>query len=245
MYNQLRSLQYPVKLYVYLLLAVCSVISVLWIIHVQLPSGGRPYRFIWWNMLLAWIPMVLSLVVDVVYAANHRGSRTFLLIVSGALWLFFYPNTPYLLTDMLHVFARFPFEQGQRFWIEPVFWDHLLGMLLVALLGLGLGFISLESVRQLIRRSFGQAVSLLFVGIVLLLSSLGIYIGRFFRGNTWDIISAPSQLYGQVVSIGTDAVQRSHFMEFSGMMFVILLFSYLIMLSAVWLGSSRSRYREW
>jgi uncharacterized membrane protein len=246
MYARLRSLNYPIKGYVFVLLAVCSVISTLWIINVRLPSGGRPYLFIWWNMMLAWIPMILTLLLDVIHCSRRRGARTVLLLVTGAAWLFFYPNTPYLITDLLHVFARYPFLGEQRFWGEPYFWNHVLGMLLVAVLGLTMGFVSLESVRQLVRRSRGVLVSWLFVLAVLLLSSLGIYIGRFFRGNTWDIVSAPSQLYAQVSSIWADSIQRGHFVEFSGMIFVILLISYVSTMCVIWIGNSqRDEWRGW
>ncbi|MGO4948965.1 DUF1361 domain-containing protein [Paenibacillus sp. DRB1-1] len=246
MYARLRSLNYPLKLYVFLALALCSVISTLWIINVRLPSGGRPYLFIWWNMMLAWIPMLLTLLLDVMYSSWRRGTRTFLLWVTGAAWLFFYPNTPYLITDLLHVFARYPFLGEQRFWGNPYFWNHVLGMLLVAVLGLTMGFVSLESVRQLVQRARGGLVSWLFMLAVLLLSSLGIYIGRFFRGNTWDIVSAPSQLYAQVSSIWADSLQRTHFVEFSGMVFVILLVSYVSTMCVVWMGNNRrDEWRRW
>ncbi len=188
MYARLRSLNYPIKGYVFIVLAVCSVISTLWIINVRLPSGGRPYLFIWWNMMLAWIPMLLTLLLDVIYSSWRRGTRTFLLWITGAVWLFFYPNTPYLITDLLHVFARYPFLGEQRFWGEPYFWNHVLGMLLVAVLGLTMGFISLESVRQLVRRARGGFVSWLFVLAVLLLSSLGIYIGTVSFGEIRGIL---------------------------------------------------------
>ncbi|MEC0182281.1 DUF1361 domain-containing protein [Paenibacillus peoriae] len=246
MYARLRSLNYPVKGYVFIVLAVCSVISTLWIINVQLPSGGRPYFFIWWNMMLAWIPMILTLLLDVIHCSWRRGTRTFLLWVTGAAWLLFYPNTPYLITDLLHVFANYPFLEEPRFWGNPYFWNHVLGMLLVAVLGLTMGFVSLESIRQLVQRARGGLVSWLFVVAVLLLSSLGIYIGRFFRGNTWDIVSAPSQLYEQVSSIWADSLQRAHFIEFTGLVFVILLVSYMSTMCIIWMGNScRNEWRNW
>ncbi|TQR98762.1 DUF1361 domain-containing protein [Paenibacillus ottowii] len=233
MYARLRSLNYPVKLYIFLALAVCSVISTLWIINVRLPSGDRPYFFIWWNMMLAWIPMLLTLLLDVIHCSWRRGTRTFLLWVIGA----------DLITDLLHVFARYPFLGEHHFWGNPYFWNHTLGMLLVAVLGLTMGFVSLESVRQLVQRARGGIVSWLFMLAVLLLSSLGIYIGRFFRGNTWDIVSAPSQLYTQVSSIWADSLQRTHFVEFSGMVFVILLVSYISTMCVIWMGNSRRNDR--
>lgn len=129
---------------------------------------------------------------------------------------------------------------------NPYFWNHVLGMLLVAVLGLTMGFVSLESVRQLVQRARGGLVSWLFMLAVLLLSSLGIYIGRFFRGNTWDIVSAPSQLYAQVSSIWADSLQRTHFVEFSGMVFVILLVSYVSTMCVVWMGNNRQdEWRRW
>ena len=122
MYARLRSLNYPVKLYIFLALAVCSVISTLWIINVRLPSGDRPYFFIWWNMMLAWIPMLLTLLLDVIHCSWRRGTRTFMLWIIGAGWLFFYPNIPYLITDLLHVFARYPFLGEDQGWGNAYCW---------------------------------------------------------------------------------------------------------------------------
>ncbi|MFC7560957.1 DUF1361 domain-containing protein [Paenibacillus farraposensis] len=187
--------------------------------------------------MLAWIPMILTLLLDVILCSWRRGTRTLLLWVTGVAWLLFYPNTPYLITDLLHVFAQYPYLEEPHFWGNPYFWEHVLGMLLVAFLGLTMGFVSLESIRQLVQRARGGLVSWLFVVVVLLLSSLGIYIGRFFRGNTWDIVSAPSQLYAQVSSIWVDSLQRAHFVEFSGLIFVILLVSYMSAMSIIWMGN--------
>ncbi len=115
-------------------------------------------------------------------------------IFIGATWFFFFPNAPYLVTDLLHVFVRYSFDPTERFWIDVVFWQHLFTLFTIAILGVLLGSYSLFSVQSLVRISFGVITSWIFVIVVLILSSFGIYIGRFVRWNS----SAPPNRYARV-----------------------------------------------
>ncbi|MFB5759803.1 DUF1361 domain-containing protein [Paenibacillus medicaginis] len=232
MHTGLKSLNYPRKLMMFGLLALVSLVSTLWILNVKLPSGRAPYTFIWWNMLLAWIPAVLTIILDVCYAMKRRGIRSLLLTGAGIVWLVFYPNTPYLITDMLHVFARYPFHPGERFWVDTDFWNHTFAMLLVSLTGLMMGSMLLDSVRQLVRRSFGRMAGVLFAVMVLLLSSFAIYIGRFIRGNSWDIVKDPVSLYKQLAEIWSAPSGQEHMLHFCGMIFAVLAAAYMLTLAA-------------
>ena len=62
-------------------------------------SHGPAYRFLDWNLFLAWIPLALALAA----LASSRHGRGFLTFVLGILWLLFFPNAPYMLTDFIHL----------------------------------------------------------------------------------------------------------------------------------------------
>ena len=139
-------------------------------------TGDGYYRFLVWNLFLAWVPLVLAA------AAYARSSRrldapTAALLVA---WLMFFPNAPYLLTDFIHL-GRGP---------APLWYDGLM-LSAFAWTGLLLGFASLYLVQLILRRAFGVAASWLGVFGSLVLASIGVYIGRFVRLNSWDVLLHP------------------------------------------------------
>jgi uncharacterized membrane protein len=145
-------------------------------------TGRGTYLFFCWNLVLAWVPVGLSLLL-----ARPRASG----LVTGALgaaWLAFFPNAPYMVTDLVHLRARSP---------VPLWFDALL-MFAFALTGLGLGFVSLQEVHRLVERRRGARLGWLFVAVVAVLTGLGIYLGRFLRWNSWDLLTRPAELAGAV-----------------------------------------------
>ena len=87
----------------------------------------------------------------------------------AALWIVFYPNAPYIFTDLIHLTKGF----------YPYFWVDLSLILLCALTGLVLGFVSLYLMQSVVERMLGRAASWLFVAAVAGLTGFGIYLGRF------------------------------------------------------------------
>jgi len=140
-----------------------------------------------WNLFLAWIPLVLALVV---YARARSGiSRPALLALVG-LWLLFFPNAPYIVTDLKHLGAG-----GQI----PVLYDVLF-LSAAAWAGLLLGLTSLFLMHAVARRWLGLVSAWGLVVSVLALSSFGIYLGRVQRWNSWDVFVRPEALLGQVAN---------------------------------------------
>jgi uncharacterized membrane protein len=135
------------------------------------------FRFLLWSLFLAWIPLVCAL------AAERMRSRVALL-ACGAAWLVFLPNAPYLLTDLAHLGGR------NSNW----FWYDLIMLLSFGLTGLLLGYVSLYAMQKLVARRFGDVVGWLFAIGTLGLCSFGIYLGRFERFNSWDIVFNPFDL---------------------------------------------------
>jgi uncharacterized membrane protein len=142
-------------------------------------SGSTTYLNLPWNLFLAWIPYVAALWA--VHLHRARPGRWWVLLIPGALWLAFFPNAPYILTDFWHLAHRPP---------VPVWYD--IGLLsLFALTGLFLGILSLRMMQCLMEHYLGRLLGWGFVLVSLVLCGLGIYLGRFLRWNSWDLLLNP------------------------------------------------------
>jgi uncharacterized membrane protein len=142
-------------------------------------SGSDFYRFLVWNLVLAWVPLVLALAA---YACAKRGVSVGT-AAFGILWLLFFPNAPYLLTDFIHL---------QETPTTPLWYDALM-LASFAWTGLLLGYASLYLMQMIWDRAVG-ALSWLGVVAVLALASFGVYVGRFLRFNSWDALVRPLRL---------------------------------------------------
>ena len=140
-----------------------------------------------WNLFLAWVPFVLALVV---YARARSGVSRPALVALGSLWLLFFPNAPYIVTDLKHI--------GTSTGI-PVLYDVLL-LSAAAWTGLLLGLASLFLMHAVARRLLGAVSAWALVVGVLAASSFGIYLGRVQRWNSWDVFIRPEALLGQIAN---------------------------------------------
>jgi uncharacterized membrane protein len=146
-------------------------------------TGNSYYRFLVWNLILAWVPFGLAV------AAYDRARRAVDWSVGAlaVLWLLFFPNAPYLLTDFIHL------QNEQLTGGAPVWYDALM-LSAFAWTGLLLGLGSLFLMQLVARRVVGPAWS--WVGVVgaLALASFGVYLGRFVRFNSWDALVRPGRV---------------------------------------------------
>jgi len=148
-------------------------------------TGSREHVGLGWNLVLAWIPFTLSLLL---YARARAGAPLRLLVPLAVVWLVFFPNAPYLVTDLKHI------GDGGR---VPVLYDVLL-FSAGAWAGLLLGLTSLFLVHAVARRLLGALSAWALVLTALALSSFGIYLGRVLRWNSWDVVVHPGALAGQL-----------------------------------------------
>jgi len=156
-------------------------------------SGRLTFVFFCWNLLLAWVPLGLSLALARWHAAGPKAGRlgTWAL---GTLWLAFFPNAPYIVTDLIHLRARTP---------VPLWFDALL-VFAFALTGLCIAFVSLRVIQGLVERSRGTRTGWLFVVAVAGLTGFGVYLGRFQRWNSWDLVTPPAALLADAVKCVVD-----------------------------------------
>jgi uncharacterized membrane protein len=148
-------------------------------------TGSSQSSNLVWNLFLAWIPLVVALLV---YDAARRGVRPAVLLAGGAAWLLFFPNAPYLLTDFKHLGS----------WSGVPVWFDVVLLSAAAWTGLLLGFASLYLVQSVARDLLSATAAWAIVLASLVLGSVGMYLGRFERWNSWDIVSSPRLLFGDL-----------------------------------------------
>jgi uncharacterized membrane protein len=143
------------------------------------------FIFLLWNLFLAAIPFALSAALTL--AAGRPGVR--LLLPVGVVWLLFFPNAPYLITDLFHLEPR----AGVPYWYD------LALIMSCAWNGLMLAFASLLDMHALVRQRLGFWVGWLFVTVALGLSAFGVYLGRYLRYNSWDVLNNPFTLFYDIM----------------------------------------------
>lgn len=160
-------------------LLAASVLCVAFL-EVRTQETGDPYyRFLVWNLFLAWVPLAFAAIA---YSRARRRVDA-LVWVPLVVWLLFFPNAPYLLTDFIHL------NEGPA----PLWYDALM-LSAFAWTGLLLGFASLYLVQMVLRRVLGPRLAWVAVAGALALASVGVYIGRFIGFNSWDALLHPLQV---------------------------------------------------
>lgn len=157
------------------LVAVCALALGLWAARATVV--GPRFVFLWWNLFLAWVPWVLSASLRF----THRGLFFWPVLFS---WLAFWPNAPYLLTDLVHLKARPP---------VPL-WFDVLFLASFAWAGCLLGWDSLSRVHGELRTRLGATRAGVLIAASVLLCGVGVFLGRFERLNSWELVTDPLQV---------------------------------------------------
>src|SRR6185503_8401419 len=194
-----------------LALMFASGISIALVVARILWTGRLHYGFLIWNLLLAWFPLMFALLACDRFEKGKSARRGFALFALA--WLLFFPNAPYIFTDLTHLW------HGYR----PHFWLDLMLILVCALTGLVLGFVSLYLMQTVVARRFGWMVSWLFVAMAAGLSSFGVYLGRFMRFNSWDPVLRPWRIFQ-----GLDSLE-GHLFHLTTFGFLVLFATFLFL----------------
>ena len=144
-------------------------------------TDTKVFLFLNWNLFLAFVPWAVT---SITILKPNIQSYKITIIILLAVWLLFFPNAPYILTDLFHLRLKSSMPK----------WFDLILILSFAWTGLVFGFLSLWDIEKILTKSLNQvwisiiSISLLFIG------SFGIYLGRYLRWNSWDIIGEPFNL---------------------------------------------------
>jgi uncharacterized membrane protein len=137
--------------------------------------GTSNLLYLIWNLFLAWVPYIITLFFVKKEMSVNRFIPVFLV------WLLFIPNAPYLVTDVLHIVSSSP----------ALLWYDSLLFFFFGWIGLFLGIFSLFHVHQYFKAHLNYLLSEISVFCICFVSSFGIYLGRFERWNSWDLLIHP------------------------------------------------------
>jgi uncharacterized membrane protein len=141
-------------------------------------TGKLYFSFYVWNLLLAFIPLWIS---NFIVRQKKKNNKMYVLI---GIWLLFLPNAPYLITDVFHFAERPPVPK----------WFDLLLVISAAWTGLTIGLVSLLQIEQYFLQYYSLVKVNIILSVLILLCSFGVYLGRYLRFNSWDIISNPDDI---------------------------------------------------
>lgn len=175
-----------------LTLAFVSVLGVGLVALRMIVSKSLWHGYLIWNLFLAWMPLVFCLAA--VHVSRALGARHWKFWMLATAWLLFLPNAPYIFTDITHLGSR---HRGH-------FWVDLTLIVLCAWTASLLGFLSLFAMQTLVKRAYGFLASWTFVIIVSGLTGFGIFVGRFLRWNSWDVVVNPFGLAADLGNWPTD-----------------------------------------
>jgi uncharacterized membrane protein len=200
-------------------LVLASALSVIFFILRTVYAESTNYINLVWNLFLAWVPYGFSMLAA---GLNRLFSRLWwLLIIPGAAWLAFFPNAPYLVTDFYHLDWRPP---------VPLWYDIML-IAAYAFTGCFLAIASLRTMQLLVERWLGRVVGWLFAAGTLALSGLGVYLGRFGRWNSWDLLLHPNEVLKDIALQMLNPLDNLRFIGFTVMFTAILFVFYLMFVS--------------
>lgn len=168
-------------------LSLGIIVSILLFVFRWAITADGFYIFLPYNLALALIPLVISRLLTRYMQRNHPS--WILAGFSGFVWLLFIPNAPYIMTDFIHLGK----VGGIPLWFDALF------ILLYASTGLLAGWYSLYDMQKLVKKWYGKFIGWVFVCSVLLLTSFGVYLGRFLRWNSWDLFLDPLRLINDVL----------------------------------------------
>ncbi len=157
-------------------LALALIMNLMRLFMTETPS----YVWMNWNLFLGIIPLLAVFLFE---QARRKGFQIFWILV----WFFFLPNAAYKVTDFIHIRNVGP---------DWILWFDGMMLFAYAFLGVMLGAYSLIRLQEKIFEK--HAHKAIFLGVVSVISAFGIYLGRYIRWNTWDIVTRPLELFGNI-----------------------------------------------
>jgi len=160
-------------------------------------TGSFTFIGLAWNLFLAWLPYLMSSLIQ--YQQSVKTNK-WKLAAGSFVWLLFIPNSFYILTDLFHL--------GEHGGV-PLWFDLAL-IISFAWNGLLLGILSVRQMERVMQRFIPGKHELLFIYPIMWLNALGVYIGRYLRFNSWDIITNPFELTSDIVKMLWHPVQYKY-----------------------------------
>lgn len=162
----MKEIKIPQYLKVLLLLTVLNMI--VFFVRNQI-VGDKTFNSMWSNLLSGIVPLIIAMGIKLF----DRRLNNFFFIAAGLLWLLFYPNAPYMISDLIH-----PYQEPKDSVSQSLIVYDTLIVFSLAMLSVFYGFVSLKIMFNLLRTRFGNKTAHVVIFLSLCLSCLGFYMGR-------------------------------------------------------------------
>lgn len=203
-------------------LAVCSFVCCSAYVGRRMETGQHDYRFLIWNLTLAWAPLVFATIGHWAYVTRGLVGRRMLILGCLTLWLLFFPNAPYLVSDLKHLAIH---RKGVPLWFDAV----MVGSFVLT--GIMTGFASLVLVHDLARRRFGAVGGWTIITLASAASGFAVYLGRFVRLNSWDVFTRPAWSFDLILDQVTVSALLPKTLFTSGLYTTFILLGYVAILT--------------
>ncbi len=160
-----------------ILFAGCMLCAIILMVRIKITHSFF-FLFLVWNLFLAMIPYGITLFLQVFKKETHS---LWILLPTACMWLLFLPNTPYLISDLQHL----------KHSAQDIIWYDLLLLMSFVWYALFLFYLTVRDMRMLIATKVNSKYINLITISIFILCGFGIYLGRFLRWNSWDIIQDP------------------------------------------------------
>jgi uncharacterized membrane protein len=157
------------------------------ILMVRIGYTGRwSFSFLSWNLFLALVPYVLTK-----WLMRHPSwiARRWTFMAIFVVWLVFVPNAFYIITDLFHLHLS----------TDVPLWFDLALLLSFAWNGLLFGILSVRQMEKIVTVKWNLRNDWLFIYPVMALNAFGVYVGRYLRFNSWDVVTNPFGLAEDVL----------------------------------------------
>lgn len=169
-----------------ILITIMLFSAVLLMVRMKL-TQSHDFLFLIWNLFLATIPFAITS-----YLITLKKLNWFSFGLSAFVWLLFLPNAPYIITDLFHL----------RLSPTKIIWLDVLVISSFTISGLFLFYLSIIDFKIILNKQFKTFWQPLFYSLFFL-SSFGMYLGRFLRYNSWEILNHPQRIIKNVFIILT------------------------------------------
>jgi uncharacterized membrane protein len=154
--------------------------------------------FFAWNILLLAVPLLCALAMRrIIQAPGRRLVKYFVFLALGFVWLLFFPNSAYLITDIRHLNDYCPGAEN-NICLENA-WQIIIFFIYGALGWVSFVFL-LNQMAKVIKSSFNKTAARFFTVAVIPLAALGVVTGLNDRWNSWEIFLFPCDVLRSIFS---------------------------------------------
>lgn len=202
-------------------LGLASLMSLVLFVAGALRGITISYSYMIWNLFLAWLPLLF--IGWLIHMLQHKRWSSWQGIALSLLWLGFLPNSFYLVSDFIHLQDAVGTE---------VIYDAVM-FTAFTLNGLLLGYTSLYLFQNELRKRLPASTVRNIIGLILLLCSFAVYLGRDLRWNTWDVLLNPAGILFDVSDRLISPLSYPRMFVITGAFFALLATMYYVILKIV------------